>query len=177
MIGLFPANSVGDDVEIYADESRTEVLQTLRFLRQQTEKKDGFPNYCLADYVAPKGTQPDYVGGFAVTGGIGEEDIIRRYKEDEDDYNAILAGSVADRLAEAFAEYLHMRVRREHWGYAADEQLSHEELVREKYVGIRPAPGYPACPEHTEKGTLWDWLDVEKRIGMQLTESYAMWQA
>ncbi|ART82821.1 methionine synthase [Oceanisphaera profunda] len=175
VIGLFPANSVGDDVEIYADESRTEVLQTLRFLRQQTEKKDGFPNYCLADYVAPKGTQPDYVGGFAVTGGIGEEDIIRRYKEDEDDYNAILAGSVADRLAEAFAEYLHMRVRREHWGYAADEQLSHEELVREKYVGIRPAPGYPACPEHTEKGTLWDWLEVEQRIGMKLTESFAMW--
>ena len=175
VIGLFPANSVCDDVEIYTDESRTEVLQTLRFLRQQTEKKDGFPNYCLADYVAPKGTQPDYVGGFAVTGGIGEEDIIGRYKEDGDDYNAILAGSVADRLAEAFAEYLHMRVRREHWGYAADEQLSHEELVREKYVGIRPAPGYPACPEHTEKGTLWDWLAVEQRIGMKLTESYAMW--
>ncbi|MBU3824142.1 MAG: methionine synthase [Candidatus Oceanisphaera merdipullorum] len=175
VIGLFPANSVGDDVEIYADESRTQVLETLRFLRQQTEKKDGFPNYCLADYVAPKGTQPDYVGGFAVTGGIGEEDIIRRYKEDEDDYNAILAGSIADRLAEAFAEYLHMRVRREYWGYAADEQLTTDELVREKYVGIRPAPGYPACPEHTEKGTLWQWLDVEKRIGMQLTESYAMW--
>ncbi|MGO4999753.1 methionine synthase [Oceanisphaera sp. W20_SRM_FM3] len=175
VIGLFPANSVGDDVEIYADESRTQVLETLRFLRQQTEKKDGFPNYCLADYVAPKGTQSDYVGGFAVTGGIGEEDIIRRYKEDEDDYNAILAGSVADRLAEAFAEYLHLLVRREYWGYAADEQLSCDELVREKYVGIRPAPGYPACPEHTEKGTLWDWLDVEQRIGMKLTESYAMW--
>ena len=175
VIGLFPANSVGDDVEIYADESRCEVVQTLRFLRQQTEKKDGFPNYCLADYVAPKGTQPDYVGGFAVTGGIGEEDIIRRYKEAEDDYNAILAGSVADRLAEAFAEYLHLRVRREYWGYAADEQLANDELIREKYVGIRPAPGYPACPEHTEKGTLWDWLEVEKRIGMKLTESYAMW--
>ncbi|MFD1008668.1 MULTISPECIES: methionine synthase [Oceanisphaera] len=175
VIGLFPANSVGDDVEIYTDESRSEVLQTLRFLRQQTEKKDGFPNYCLADYVAPKGTQPDYVGGFAVTGGIGEEDIIRRYKEAEDDYNAILAGSVADRLAEAFAEYLHLLVRREYWAYAADEQLACDELIREKYDGIRPAPGYPACPEHTEKGTLWDWLEVEKRIGMQLTESYAMW--
>lgn len=175
VIGLFPANSVGDDVEIYIDESRSEVLHTLRFLRQQTEKKDGFPNYCLADYVAPKGTKADYVGGFAVTGGIGEEDIIRRYKEAEDDYNAILAGSVADRLAEGFAEYLHLLVRREYWGYAADEQLSTEELVREKYVGIRPAPGYPACPEHTEKGTLWEWLDVESRIGMKLTESYAMW--
>lgn len=175
VIGLFPANSVGDDVEIYTDESRSEVLQTLRFLRQQTEKKDGFPNYCLADYVAPKGGKADYVGGFAVTGGIGEEDIIRRYKEDEDDYNAILAGSVADRLAEGFAEYLHLLVRREYWGYAADEQLTNDELVREKYVGIRPAPGYPACPEHTEKGTLWEWLDVESRIGMKLTESYAMW--
>ncbi|WP_417617798.1 methionine synthase [Oceanisphaera sp.] len=175
VIGLFPANSVGDDVEIYSDESRSQVLQTLRFLRQQTEKKDGFPNYCLADYVAPKGSQPDYVGGFAVTGGIGEEDIIRRYKEAEDDYNAILAGSVADRLAEAFAEYLHLLVRREYWGYAADEQLANDELIREKYQGIRPAPGYPACPEHTEKGTLWEWLDVESRIGMKLTESYAMW--
>ena len=175
VIGLFPANSVGDDVEIYTDESRSEVLQTLRFLRQQTEKKDGFPNYCLADYVAPKGTKADYIGGFAVTGGIGEDDIIRRYKDSEDDYNAILAGSVADRLAEAFAEYLHLLVRREYWGYAADEQLTNDELVREKYVGIRPAPGYPACPEHTEKGTLWEWLDVESRIGMQLTESYAMW--
>lgn len=175
VIGLFPANSVGDDVEIYADESRSEVLQTLRFLRQQTEKKDGFPNYCLADYVAPKGTKADYIGGFAVTGGIGEDDIIRRYKDEEDDYNAILAGSVADRLAEAFAEYLHLLVRREYWGYAADEQLTNDELVREKYVGIRPAPGYPACPEHTEKGTLWEWLDVESRIGMKLTESYAMW--
>ncbi|WP_341534347.1 methionine synthase [Oceanisphaera pacifica] len=175
VIGLYPANSVGDDVEIYTDESRTQVLQTLRFLRQQTEKKDGFPNYCLADYVAPKGTQPDYIGGFAVTGGIGEDDIIRAYKDAEDDYNAILAGSVADRLAEAFAEYLHLLVRREYWGYAADETLGNDELIREKYDGIRPAPGYPACPEHTEKGTLWNWLEVEKRIGMRLTESYAMW--
>ncbi|MGO2089542.1 MAG: methionine synthase [Oceanisphaera sp.] len=175
VIGLYPANSVGDDVEIYADESRSQVVQTLRFLRQQTEKKDGFPNYCLADYVAPKGTQPDYIGGFAVTGGIGEDDIIRAYKDAEDDYNAILAGSVADRLAEAFAEYLHLLVRREYWGYAADETLANDELIREKYDGIRPAPGYPACPEHTEKGTLWNWLEVEQRIGMQLTESYAMW--
>ncbi|GHA04947.1 methionine synthase [Oceanisphaera arctica] len=175
VMGLFPANSVEDDVEIYTDESRTQVLHTLRFLRQQTEKKDGFPNYCLADYVAPKGTKPDYVGGFAVTGGIGEDDIVRRYKEAEDDYNAIMASAVADRLAEGFAEYMHLKVRREYWGYAADEQLSNDELIREKYSGIRPAPGYPACPEHTEKGTLWQLLDVESRIGMQLTESYAMW--
>ncbi|WP_417605513.1 methionine synthase [Oceanimonas baumannii] len=175
VIGLFPANSVGDDVEIYSDESRSTVLHTLRFLRQQTEKKDGFPNYCLADYVAPKGSKPDYIGGFAVTGGIGEDDIVKRYKDAHDDYNAIMASAVADRLAEAFAEYMHLKVRREYWGYAPDEDLDNESLIREKYQGIRPAPGYPACPEHTEKGTLWQWLDVEKRIGMKLTESYAMW--
>ncbi|NHI01128.1 methionine synthase [Oceanimonas sp. MB9] len=175
VIGLFPANSVGDDVEIYTDESRSTVLHTLRFLRQQTEKKDGFPNYCLADYVAPKGSQPDYIGGFAVTGGIGEDDIVKRYKDAQDDYNAIMASAVADRLAEAFAEYMHLLVRREYWGYAPDEDLDNEALIREKYQGIRPAPGYPACPEHTEKGTLWQWLGVEKRIGMKLTESYAMW--
>ncbi|WP_026344841.1 methionine synthase [Oceanimonas smirnovii] len=175
VIGLFPANSVGDDVEIYADESRSQVLHTLRFLRQQTEKKDGFPNYCLADYVAPKGSKPDYIGGFAVTGGIGEDEIVKRYKDAHDDYNAIMASAVADRLAEAFAEYMHLKVRREYWGYAPDETLSNDELIREKYQGIRPAPGYPACPEHTEKGTLWQWLDVENRIGMKLTESYAMW--
>ncbi|WP_418139634.1 methionine synthase [Oceanimonas smirnovii] len=175
VIGLFPANSVGDDVEIYADESRSQVLHTLRFLRQQTEKKDGFPNYCLADYVAPKGSKPDYIGGFAVTGGIGEDEIVKRYKDAHDDYNAIMASAVADRLAEAFAEYMHLKVRREYWGYAPDETLNNDELIREKYQGIRPAPGYPACPEHTEKGTLWQWLDVENRIGMKLTESYAMW--
>ncbi|PSJ40109.1 methionine synthase [Zobellella taiwanensis] len=175
VIGLFPANSVGDDVEIYSDESRSQVLHTLRFLRQQTEKKDGFPNYCLADYVAPKGSKPDYIGGFAVTGGIGEDEIVKRYKDAHDDYNAIMASAVADRLAEAFAEYMHLKVRREYWGYAPDENLDNDELIREKYQGIRPAPGYPACPEHTEKGTLWQWLDVESRIGMKLTESYAMW--
>ncbi|GAA3542226.1 methionine synthase [Zobellella aerophila] len=175
VMGLFPANSVEDDVEVYTDESRSRVLHTLRFLRQQTEKKDGFPNYCLADYVAPKGSKPDYVGAFAVTGGIGEDDIIRRYKEAHDDYNAIMASAVADRLAEAFAEYMHLLVRREYWGYDPEESLSNDELIREKYRGIRPAPGYPACPEHTEKGTLWQLLDVEPRIGMKLTESFAMW--
>ncbi|WP_369409620.1 methionine synthase [Zobellella iuensis] len=175
VMGLFPANSVDDDVEVYSDESRSRVLHTLRFLRQQTEKKDGFPNYCLADFVAPKGARPDYIGAFAVTGGIGEDDIIRRYKEAHDDYNAIMASAVADRLAEAFAEYMHLLVRREYWGYAPDEALSNDELIREKYRGIRPAPGYPACPEHTEKGTLWQLLDVESRIGMKLTESFAMW--
>jgi 5-methyltetrahydrofolate--homocysteine methyltransferase len=175
VMGLFPANSVEDDVEVYTDESRSQVLHTLRFLRQQTEKKDGFPNYCLADFVAPKGSKPDYIGAFAVTGGIGEDDIIRRYKEAHDDYNAIMASAVADRLAEAFAEYMHLLVRREYWGYSPDEALSNDELIREKYRGIRPAPGYPACPEHTEKGTLWQLLDVEERIGMKLTESFAMW--
>ncbi|PSJ46759.1 methionine synthase [Zobellella endophytica] len=175
VMGLFPANSVDDDVEVYTDESRSRVLHTLRFLRQQTEKKDGFPNYCLADFVAPRGAKPDYIGAFAVTGGIGEDDIIRRYKDAHDDYNAIMASAVADRLAEAFAEYMHLLVRREYWGYAPDEALSNDELIREKYRGIRPAPGYPACPEHTEKGTLWQLLDVESRIGMKLTESFAMW--
>ncbi|MGL4792517.1 MAG: vitamin B12 dependent-methionine synthase activation domain-containing protein, partial [Aeromonas jandaei] len=175
IIGLFPANAVGDSIEVYSDESRSEVKKVLHHLRQQSEKQ-GFPNYCLADYVAPKESgKPDWIGAFAVTGGIGEEAIARAYKADHDDYNAILIQAVCDRLAEAFAEYLHEQVRKVHWGYAPEEALSNEELIRENYRGIRPAPGYPACPEHTEKGTLWELLDVEQAIGMQLTESYAMW--
>lgn len=175
VIGLFPANAVGDSIEVYSDESRTEVIKVLHHLRQQSEKQ-GFPNYCLADYVAPKESgKPDWIGAFAVTGGIGEEAIAKAYKADHDDYNAILIQAVCDRLAEAFAEYLHEQVRKVHWGYAPDEALSNEELIRENYQGIRPAPGYPACPEHTEKGSIWELLDVEQAIGMQLTESYAMW--
>ena len=175
IIGLFPANGVGDSIEVYRDESRTEVIKVLHHLRQQSEKQ-GFPNYCLADYVAPKESgKPDWIGAFAVTGGIGEEAIAQAYKADHDDYNAILIQAVCDRLAEAFAEYLHEQVRKRHWGYAPDEALSNEELIRENYQGIRPAPGYPACPEHTEKGSIWELLDVEQAIGMQLTESYAMW--
>ncbi|QUI62900.1 methionine synthase [Pseudoalteromonas sp. A22] len=173
VIGLFPANRVGDDIEIYTDESRSEVLVTSCQLRQQTEKTD-FPNYCLSDYVAPKGT-PDYFGAFAVTGGLEEDDLADAFDTKQDDYNKIMIKAVADRLAEAFAEYLHEQVRKVHWGFAADEALSNEELIRENYQGIRPAPGYPACPEHTEKQKIWQLLDVENRIGMKLTSSYAMW--
>jgi 5-methyltetrahydrofolate--homocysteine methyltransferase len=181
IIGLFAANRVGDDVEIYTDESRSQVAQTFHFLRQQTNKviqaRNGevFPNYCLADFIAPKESGvADYFGSFAVTGGIGEAELAEQYKAAGDDYNAILIQAVCDRLAEAFAEYLHAQVRKEYWGYAADENLTNEELIRENYQGIRPAPGYPACPEHTEKGTLWQLLGVEQAIGMKLTDSYAM---
>ncbi|TMP40754.1 methionine synthase [Pseudoalteromonas citrea] len=173
VIGLFPANRVGDDIEIYTDETRSEVLTTSCHLRQQTEKTD-FPNYCLADYIAPKGIA-DYYGGFAVTGGLEEDDLADAFDAKQDDYNKIMVKAVADRLAEAFAEYLHEQVRKEFWGYVPDESLSNEELIRENYQGIRPAPGYPACPEHTEKKKIWQLLDTEQRIGMQLTTSYAMW--
>ncbi|MDD9177575.1 MULTISPECIES: methionine synthase [Aliivibrio] len=175
MCALFPANSVDDDIEVYTDESRTEVLKVLHNLRQQTEKPKGF-NYCLSDYIAPKKSgKADWVGGFAVTGGIGERELADDYKAKGDDYNAIMIQAVADRLAEAFAEYLHKEVRKDIWGYSPDEDLSNDDLIREKYQGIRPAPGYPACPEHTEKGTLWELMDVEEAIGMSLTSSYAMW--
>lgn len=175
MCALFPANSVDDDIEVYTDESRTEVLKVLHNLRQQTEKPKGF-NYCLSDYIAPKKSgKSDWIGGFAVTGGIGERELADEYKAKGDDYNAIMIQAVADRLAEAFAEYLHKEVRKDIWGYSPDEDLSNDDLIREKYQGIRPAPGYPACPEHTEKGTLWELMNVEGSIGMTLTSSYAMW--
>ncbi|HAS8429045.1 TPA: methionine synthase [Vibrio vulnificus] len=175
MCGLFPAASVDDDIEVYTDESRTQVAKVLHNLRQQTEKPKG-ANYCLSDYVAPKESgKNDWIGAFAVTGGVNERELADQFKAQGDDYNAIMIQAVADRLAEAFAEYLHERVRKEIWGYAADENLSNEELIREKYQGIRPAPGYPACPEHTEKGPLWELLNVEETIGMSLTSSYAMW--
>jgi 5-methyltetrahydrofolate--homocysteine methyltransferase len=176
VVGLFPANSLpNDDVEVYADESRSEVLTTLRFLRQQKAKSPGRPNRCLADFVAPKTTGlEDHVGLFAVTAGLGAEEAARRFEEEHDDYNAIMVKALGDRLAEAFAEHMHERVRREFWGYAADEKLNSDALIREEYRGIRPAPGYPACPEHTEKRTLWELLDVEKNAGITLTESCAM---
>jgi 5-methyltetrahydrofolate--homocysteine methyltransferase len=175
MVGIFPANSVGDDIEIYSDQSRTEILQVSHHLRQQSEKKPPFVNHCLADYIAPKSSGiTDYIGAFAVTGGIGEKQVAERYKADLDDYNAILVQAVCDRLAEAFAEYLHQQTRKEYWGFAADETLGEDDLIREKYQGIRPAPGYAACPEHTEKQVIWDLMDVEQEIGMQLTSSYAM---
>nr|MDQ5811130.1 cobalamin-dependent protein [Actinomycetota bacterium] len=176
VIGLFPANALpSDDVEVYADESRTSVLTTFHFLRQQKVKSPGRPNRSLADFVAPKETGiEDYIGLFAVTAGIGAGECARRFEEEHDDYNAIMAKALADRLAEAFAELMHARVRREFWGYAADEDLGNDALLREEYRGIRPAPGYPACPEHTEKRILWDLLDVEKNAGISLTESCAM---
>src|SRR5215216_2950311 len=176
VIGLFRANSLpNDDVEVYADESRTSVLTTLRFLRQQKAKPPGRPNRSLADFVAPKETGlEDHVGLFAVTAGIGAEEAARRFEEEHDDYNAIMVKALADRLAEAFAEHMHERVRKEFWGYAADEALGSEALLREEYHGIRPAPGYPACPEHTEKRTLWELLEVEENAGITLTESCAM---
>jgi 5-methyltetrahydrofolate--homocysteine methyltransferase len=176
--GLFPANAVGDDVAIYSDAGRGERQSTFRFLRQQVRKPTGRPNRCLADFVAPYASgREDYLGGFAVTAGIGIEERVKAFEQDHDDYSAILLKALADRLAEAFAEYLHLKVRREHWGYAPGEGLDNAALIREEYKGIRPAPGYPACPEHTEKGTLWQLLDVERRAGIQLTEHYAMWPA
>ena len=175
VIGLFPANRVNDDVEIYTDESRNQIQGVAHHLRQQT-LKDKFANYCLADFVAEKSSGiNDYVGAFAVTGGIGEDELADSYIQTGDDYNGIMVKAVADRLAEAFAEYLHEQVRKHYWGYAAEESLSNEELIREKYQGIRPAPGYAACPEHTEKQLIWDLLSAEQHTGMKLTESYAMW--
>ena len=175
VIGLFPANRVGDDIEVYNDESRTTVKGVAHHLRQQTQK-DKFANYCLADFVAEKQSGiADYIGAFAVTGGIGEDKLADTYIKAGDDYNGIMVKAVADRLAEAFAEYLHQQVRLKYWAYAPDETLSNEELIREKYQGIRPAPGYAACPEHTEKQLIWDLLSAEEHTGMRLTESYAMW--
>jgi 5-methyltetrahydrofolate--homocysteine methyltransferase len=175
VFGLFPANSVDGEVEVYTNEDRTEILENFHFLRQQGKKGQGIPNISLADFVAPKDSGiKDYFGAFAVTTGVGLEEIVLKFKEDHDDYNAIMAKALADRLAEAFAEYLHEQIRKEHWAYANEEVLEKEELIREKYRGIRPAPGYPACPDHTEKGLLWNLLNVEKNAGIQLTESYAM---
>nr|WP_218851853.1 methionine synthase [Nocardioides panaciterrulae] len=176
VFGFFPASAVGDDVELYTDETRTEVLTTLHNLRQQGEHRDGVPNRSLGDFVAPRETGlPDHVGAFAVTAGLGAEDRIRAFKAETDDYSAILLEALADRLAEAFAERLHQRVRTEFWGHEPDEQLDNEDLIAEKYHGIRPAPGYPACPEHTEKQTLWQLLDVSAATGIELTDGMAMW--
>ncbi|MDT3404137.1 methionine synthase [Mucilaginibacter terrae] len=175
VIGFWPANSVGDDIELYADESRTQLLTRIHTLRQQAEKAKGEPYYALSDFIAPKETGvPDYFGGFAVTTGIGCDELVAEYEADHDDYNSIMIKAIADRLAEAFAEKMHELVRREYWGYAKDEQLSNEDLIKEQYQGIRPAPGYPACPEHTEKVTLFDLLKAEDKAHMHLTESMAM---
>jgi 5-methyltetrahydrofolate--homocysteine methyltransferase len=176
VIGFWPANSVGDDIRLFTGESRAETLATLHGLRQQLSKRDGRPNLCLSDFVAPAGTGlADYVGGFVVTAGIEEVRIAERFERLNDDYRSILVKALADRLAEAFAERMHQRVRKEFWAYAADEAISNEDLIREEYRGIRPAPGYPAQPDHTEKEILFNLLQAERRIGVTLTESYAMW--
>ncbi len=171
--GLFPANSHGDDIRIYSDEARSQLAMTWHNLRQQTKKPQDIPNLCLADYVGPSGVA-DYIGAFAVTAGIGIEARVAAYEQQNDDYSAILLKALADRLAEAFAELLHARVRREFWAYAADEVLDNAALINENYRGIRPAPGYPACPEHSEKAALFELLDAPGRAGITLTDSYAM---
>lgn len=178
VIGFWPANTVGDDIELYTDETRTQVLSRIHTLRQQSEKPKGEPYYALSDFIAPKESGvADYFGGFAVTTGIGCDELVAEFEKDHDDYNSIMAKALADRLAEAFAEKMHELVRKEYWGYAQGEHLTVEELVKEEYDGIRPAPGYPACPEHTEKTTLFDLLKAEQNAHMHLTESLAMMPA
>ncbi|MEJ2480340.1 MAG: methionine synthase, partial [Acidihalobacter sp.] len=179
VIGFFPANQVGDDdIEVYTDETRSEVRMTLHHLRQQNEKPAKRPNQCLADFVAPKDTGlADYIGAFAVQAGEGADEHVKRFEAEHDDYHAIMVKALADRLAEAFAELMHERVRKEFWAYASGEQLNNEDLIAEKYSGIRPAPGYPACPEHTEKGLMWSLIEPEANAHITLTESYAMWPA
>ena len=170
--GLFGANSVGDDIAVTGAEGRQ--IATFYCLRQQAERGAGEPNHALSDYIAPKDTgHEDYVGAFVVSSGTGLPELVAGFERDHDDYNAIMAKALADRLAEALAEWLHKRVRGE-WSYGREEHLTKEELIRERYRGIRPAPGYPACPDHTEKRTIFDLLDAERRVGVELTESYAM---
>ena len=176
VIGFFPANSVDDDIEVYADESRTQVRYRLHHLRQQKPKPAGQPHYALSDFVAPRDSGvKDWIGAFAVTTGIGLDEKVREFEARHDDYSSIMLKALADRLAEALAERMHERARREFWGYAPEERFTNDQLVREEYRGIRPAPGYPACPDHTEKATLWQMLDVEKTAGIRLTESFAMY--
>ncbi len=175
VIGLFPANAVGDDVLVYEDESRTETRLTFHFLRKQGRQPKGRPNECLADFIAPADLGlPDYIGGFACTAGIGIDEHVKRFEQDHDDYSALMLKALADRLAEALAEMLHQRVRTRHWRYASEEGLPNEALIEEQYQGIRPAMGYPACPDHTEKDLLWQLLDAEHNTGIWLTESKAM---
>jgi 5-methyltetrahydrofolate--homocysteine methyltransferase len=177
VIGFWPANAVGDDIVLYADEARGQPVATLHTLRQQMAREQKKPNLALADFVAPRGQRPDYIGAFAVTAGLGEEEVANRFERANDDYSKIMVKALADRLAEAFAERLHERARQEFWGYAPDERLSNDGLIAEEYRGIRPAPGYPAQPDHTEKRTLFRLLEAEAAIGLRLTESCAMWPA
>ncbi len=176
VFGLFPANSLGDDIILYTDPDRSEVCATFHTLRQQSDKGPNRPCYALADFLAPQENgYPDYVGCFAVTAGIGAEELAAAYEAEHDDYNSIMVKALADRLAEALAEFLHEQIRKQYWGYAKGEDFSNEDLIKEKYRGIRPAPGYPACPDHTEKGLIFDLMKVEERIGLKLTDNYAMY--
>jgi 5-methyltetrahydrofolate--homocysteine methyltransferase len=176
VVGFWPAATAGDDILVFADEPRGQPMAVLHTLRQQLTRREGRANIALADFVAPRASGiADYIGAFTVTAGLGEDDIADRFKRANDDYSSILVKALADRLAEAFAERLHQLVRRELWGYAPDEALSNADMIGEKYRGIRPAPGYPAQPDHTEKGTLFDLLESERQIGVKLTESFAMW--
>ncbi|MBT5967432.1 MAG: dihydropteroate synthase, partial [Gammaproteobacteria bacterium] len=176
VIGFFPANSDGDDIILYTDDTRKEKLETLHHLRQQNIKAPGRPNYCLSDFIAPVDSgKKDYIGGFAVTTGIGIEKKLAEFEQDHDDYNSIMLKALADRLAEALAEYMHLGVRKTHWGYVDDEKMSNAELIKEAYKGIRPAPGYPACPDHTEKAKLFELLDVKANTTIELTDSFAMY--
>ena len=179
IFGLFPANSINDDdIELYTTEDRTDVLNRLITLRQQSKKRDGIPNIALSDFIAPKNSKiKDYIGLFCVSSGFGCDELCSVYEKNNDDYNSIMVKAIADRLAEAFAEYLHKLVRTKYWGYNKNEKTTNEDLIKEKYQGIRPAPGYPACPDHLEKKTIWKILNVEDKIGVKLTENFAMWPA
>ena len=176
--GLFPANSIGDDIELYKDEKRDKVIARFITLRQQLQKREGEPNLSISDFIAPKDSNiKDYMGCFCVSTGFGSDELSKEYEDKIDDYGSIMVKALADRLAEAFAEYLHREIRINKWGYAKHEKLDNIELIKESYKGIRPAPGYPACPDHLEKTTIWELLDVEKTIGVKLTENKAMWPA
>ena len=178
IIGFFPANRSGDDIVLYTDESRTQPLTTLHNLRMQMERNGQQANFCLSDFVAPvESGKADWLGAFAVSAGFGIEAHMQAFRAQHDDYSAIMLEALCDRFAEALAERMHERVRKEFWGYAAAETLDNDAMIAEQYQGIRPAPGYPACPDHTEKGTLWQLLDVEAQIGMKITESFAMYPA
>jgi 5-methyltetrahydrofolate--homocysteine methyltransferase len=175
VVSILPANSVGDDIVVYTDESRKKVLTIFRNLRNQTQKEDGGPNLCLSDFIAPKTSRiPDYIGAFAVTAGIGVNELVKTFEKNLDDYDSIMVKALADRLAEAFTELLHLKVRKELWGYVTNESLSLNDLLLEKYKGIRPAHGYPACPDHSEKRVLFNLLKAEKQAGVNLTESFSM---
>ena len=178
IVGFYPANAVGDDIEVYNDENRSETIAVFKNLRNQKMKEDGLPNLCLSDFVAPKSSgKIDYIGAFAVTAGLGIEHYLEEFAKDHDDYNGIMIKALADRLAEAFTELIHLKMRKEYWGYVPNEDLSLQDLLFEKYQGIRPAHGYPACPDHSEKETLWKLLDAEKNTGIKLTESFSMFPA